>query len=320
MITPNRTEAALLTGLNMDSPPRRRCLHGWTRKTRLSRACGGGGGGLFRPLDGERAEFFRPYLDIELHGTGDVFTSALCGGALSGMGMAEAFLQRGGVLRRVRAGRSPGGSQPLVRLAFEEILRRRLFKNEQHNKREGPEPVVQKPSGADCLYKHPGEEHHGADRPLRLRQVHLSENLNRMNDLIPDVKITGEVRYKDSDIFAPARSALRREIGMVFQKPNPFPMSIYDNIATARARIKGKGHAGRDSGALRGAAIWDEVKDRLKKNALGLSGGQQQALHARALAVEPEVLLMDEPTSALDPISTSKIEELASTLKERSPS
>ena len=149
------------------------------------------------------------------------------------------------------------------------------------------------------------------------------KTLNRMNDLIPDVKITGEVRYKDSDIFAPGTdvSALRREIGMAFQKPNPFPMSIYDNIAYGPRTHGIKGKAMLDEiveRALRGAAIWDEVKDRLKKNALGLSGGQQQRLCiARALAVEPEVLLMDEPTSALDPISTSKIEELASTLKER---
>ena len=148
------------------------------------------------------------------------------------------------------------------------------------------------------------------------------KTLNRMNDLIPDVKITGEVRYKDNDIFAPSTdvSALRREIGMVFQKPNPFPMSIYDNIAYGPRTHGIKGKAMLDEiveRALRGAAIWDEVKDRLKKNALGLSGGQQQRLCiARALAVEPEVLLMDEPTSALDPISTSKIEELASTLKE----
>ena len=149
------------------------------------------------------------------------------------------------------------------------------------------------------------------------------KTLNRMNDLIPDVKITGEVRYKDSDIFAPGTdvSALRREIGMVFQKPNPFPMSIYDNIAYGPRTHGIKGKAMLDEiveRALRGAAIWDEVKDRLKKNALGLSGGQQQRLCiARALAVQPQVLLMDEPTSALDPISTSKIEELATNLKEQ---
>ena len=149
------------------------------------------------------------------------------------------------------------------------------------------------------------------------------KTLNRMNDLIPGVKITGDVRYRNQDIFAPGTDVneLRREIGMVFQKPNPFPMSIYDNIAYGprthgiknRARLDEIGEK-----SLRGAAIWDEVKDRLKKNALGLSGGQQQRLCiARALAVEPEVLLMDEPTSALDPISTSKIEELAMQLKEQ---
>ena len=149
------------------------------------------------------------------------------------------------------------------------------------------------------------------------------KTLNRMNDLIPGVKITGDVRYRDQDIFAPGTDVneLRREIGMVFQKPNPFPMSIYDNIAYGPRTHGIKNRAKLDEiveKSLRGAAIWDEVKDRLKKNALGLSGGQQQRLCiARALAVEPEVLLMDEPTSALDPISTSKIVELAMQLKEQ---
>ena len=149
------------------------------------------------------------------------------------------------------------------------------------------------------------------------------KTLNRMNDLIPGVKITGDVRYRDQDIFAPGTDVneLRRETGMVFQKPNPFPMSIYDNIAYGPRTHGIKNRARLDEiveKSLRGAAIWDEVKDRLKKNALGLSGGQQQRLCiARALAVEPEVLLMDEPTSALDPISTSKIEELAMQLKEQ---
>ena len=149
------------------------------------------------------------------------------------------------------------------------------------------------------------------------------KTLNRMNDLIPDVKITGSVKYKDMDIFDPGVdvSELRRQIGMVFQKPNPFPMSIYDNIAYGPRTHGVRNKAKLDDiveRSLRGAAIWDEVKDRLKKNALGLSGGQQQRLCiARALAVEPDVLLMDEPTSALDPISTSKIEELAVELKEK---
>ena len=149
------------------------------------------------------------------------------------------------------------------------------------------------------------------------------KTLNRMNDLIPGVKITGDVRYREQDIFAPGTDVneLRREIGMVFQKPNPFPMSIYDNIAYGPRTHGIKNRAKLDEiveKSLRGAAIWDEVKDRLKKNALGLSGGQQQRLCiARALAVEPAVLLMDEPTSALDPISTSKIEELAMQLKEQ---
>ena len=149
------------------------------------------------------------------------------------------------------------------------------------------------------------------------------KTLNRMNDLIPDVKITGDVRYQGQDIFGADVdvSQLRREIGMVFQKPNPFPMSIYDNIAYGPRTHGIKNKAQLDEiveRSLRDAAIWDEVKDRLKKNALGLSGGQQQRLCiARALAVEPNVLLMDEPTSALDPISTSKIEELAMELKEK---
>jgi phosphate transport system ATP-binding protein len=149
------------------------------------------------------------------------------------------------------------------------------------------------------------------------------KTLNRMNDLIPDVKIAGSVQYRNADIFDPTLdvSVLRRQIGMVFQKPNPFPMSIYDNIAYGPRTHGIRSRARLDDiveRSLRGAAIWDEVKDRLKKNALGLSGGQQQRLCiARALAVEPEVLLMDEPTSALDPISTSKIEELALQLKEK---
>ena len=149
------------------------------------------------------------------------------------------------------------------------------------------------------------------------------KTLNRMNDLIPGVKITGDIRYKGREIFDPSVDVneLRKEIGMVFQKPNPFPMSVYDNIAYGprthgiRAKAKLDDIVER---SLRDAAIWDEVKDRLKKSALGLSGGQQQRLCiARALAVEPEVLLMDESTSALDPISTSKIEDLAVELKSR---
>ena len=147
------------------------------------------------------------------------------------------------------------------------------------------------------------------------------KTLNRMNDLIPRVRITGSVQYHDQSIFGPAInvSELRREIGMVFQKPNPFPMSIYDNIAYGPRTHGIRGRKQLDEiveQSLRDAAIWDEVKDRLKKSALSLSGGQQQRLCiARALAVKPEVLLMDEPTSALDPISTSKIEELTLQLK-----
>lgn len=147
------------------------------------------------------------------------------------------------------------------------------------------------------------------------------KTLNRMNDLIPGVKVTGDVRYRGNDIFDSATDVneLRREIGMVFQKPNPFPMSIYDNIAYGPRTHGIRNKAKLDDiveRSLRNAAIWYEVKDRLKKSALGLSGGQQQRLCiARALAVEPNVLLMDEPTSALDPISTSKIEELAIELK-----
>ena len=149
------------------------------------------------------------------------------------------------------------------------------------------------------------------------------KTLNRMNDLVPGVKITGQVCYREEDIYDKNVDVnqLRREVGMVFQKPNPFPMSIYDNIAygprTHGIRKRGELDEIVEQ-ALRDAAIWDEVKDRLKKNALGLSGGQQQRqCIARALAVKPSVLLMDEPTSALDPISTSRIEELAMGLKDR---
>lgn len=149
------------------------------------------------------------------------------------------------------------------------------------------------------------------------------KTLNRMNDLVSNVRISGEVLFHGRDIYAPGVdvNGLRKEIGMVFQKPNPFPMSVYDNIAYGPrthgicSRVQLDEIVER---SLRAAAIWDEVKDRLKKSALGLSGGQQQRLCiARALAVEPQVLLMDEPTSALDPISTSKIEELALTLREQ---
>ena len=149
------------------------------------------------------------------------------------------------------------------------------------------------------------------------------KTLDRMNDLVPGVRIEGTVRYDGKDIFAADVDVneLRRQVGMVFQKPNPFPMSIYDNVAYGPRTHGVRNRAKLDEiveQSLRSAAIWDEVKDRLKKNALGLSGGQQQRLCiARALAVEPQVLLMDEPTSALDPISTSKIEELAMELKKQ---
>lgn len=149
------------------------------------------------------------------------------------------------------------------------------------------------------------------------------KTLNRMNDLVPGVKIDGLVKIDGEDIYDPRvdTTLLRKKVGMVFQQPNPFPMSIYDNIAYG-PRIHGI-HGKREldgivEKSLRGAALWDEVKDRLKRSALGLSGGQQQRLCiARALAVEPEVLLMDEPTSALDPISTLKIEDLMAELKQQ---
>ena len=149
------------------------------------------------------------------------------------------------------------------------------------------------------------------------------KTLNRMQDLVPGVKIQGQVLYEGKDIYAPGVDVtwLRKRIGMVFQKANPFPMSIYDNIAYGPRTHGIKGKAKLDEiveRSLRDAAIWDEVKDRLKSSALGLSGGQQQRLCiARALAVEPDVLLMDESTSALDPISTGKIEDLAVQLKEK---
>lgn len=148
----------------------------------------------------------------------------------------------------------------------------------------------------------------------------LLKSLNRMNDLVEGCKITGKVTLDNEDIYRDMDvNLLRKRVGMVFQKPNPFPMSVYDNVAYG-PRTHGIHNKGKldqiVEEALRGAAIWDELKDRLKKNALGLSGGQQQRLCiARALAVKPEVLLMDEPTSALDPISTIKIEELAQELK-----
>ncbi len=150
----------------------------------------------------------------------------------------------------------------------------------------------------------------------------LLKSLNRMNDLVEGCKIDGKVLLDGEDIYnGMDTNLLRKKVGMVFQKPNPFPMSVYDNIAYGPRTHGIKSKAKLDEiveRSLTGAAIWDELKDRLKKSALGLSGGQQQRLCiARALAVEPEVLLMDEPTSALDPISTSKIEDLAIELKEK---
>ena len=150
----------------------------------------------------------------------------------------------------------------------------------------------------------------------------LLKSLNRMNDLVEGCRITGKVTLDGEDIYGDMDiNTLRKRVGMVFQKPNPFPMSVYDNIAygprTHGIRSKGKLDEIVEQ-SLRSAAIWDELKDRLKKSALGLSGGQQQRLClARALAVDPEVLLMDEPTSALDPISTSKIEDLVLELKQK---
>lgn len=149
----------------------------------------------------------------------------------------------------------------------------------------------------------------------------LLKTLNRMNDLVEGCRTEGEILLDGEDIRKTDPNLLRRRVGMVFQKPNPFPMSVYDNIAYGPRTHGVKSKAKLDEiveRSLRDAAIFDEVKDRLKKSALGLSGGQQQRLCiARALAVEPEVLLMDEPTSALDPISTGKIEELALSLKEK---
>ena len=149
------------------------------------------------------------------------------------------------------------------------------------------------------------------------------KTINRMNDLVQGVRVEGQILYDNTNIFDKSVDVneLRRDIGMVFQKPNPFPMSIYDNIAYGPRTHGIKNKVALDEiveESLRGAAIWDEVKDRLKKSALGLSGGQQQRLCiARALAVKPKILLMDEPTSALDPISTSKIEDLAVELKDK---
>ena len=166
----------------------------------------------------------------------------------------------------------------------------------------------------------PEKEITGFSGPSGCGKSTLLKSLNRMNDLVEGCKITGEITLDGVDIYKNIDvNLLRKRVGMVFQKPNPFPMSIYDNIAYG-PRTHGIHNKSQLDDivekSLRGAAIWDEVKDRLKKSALGMSGGQQQRLCiARALAVQPDVLLMDEPTSALDPISTSKVEDLALELK-----
>ena len=195
------------------------------------------------------------------------------------------------------------------------------------------EPTILKAEGLDLFYgEHqalksismdiPEHEITALIGPSGCGKSTFLKTINRMNDLVPGVTIKGKMTYHGQDIYSPSLDVtwLRKRIGMVFQKPNPFPMSIYDNVAYGprthgiRSRVKLDELV---EESLRAAAIWDEVKDRLKKSALGLSGGQQQRLCiARALAVKPEVLLMDEATSALDPISTSKIEDLAAELKE----
>ena len=194
------------------------------------------------------------------------------------------------------------------------------------------EPTILKAEGLDLFYgEHqalksismdiPEHEITALIGPSGCGKSTFLKTINRMNDLVPGVTIKGKMTYHGQDIYSPSLDVtwLRKRIGMVFQKPNPFPMSIYDNVAygprTHGIRNKVKLDEIVES-SLKGAAIWDEVKDRLKKSALGLSGGQQQRLCiARALAVEPDVLLMDEATSALDPISTSKIEDLSAELK-----
>lgn len=196
--------------------------------------------------------------------------------------------------------------------------------HDEHNHNERPLPVVRKTQALrDINISVPEGSITALIGPSGCGKSTFLKTLNRMNDLVPDVRITGSVKYRGKDIFAPGTDVneLRRQIGMVFQKPNPFPMSIYDNIAygprTHGIRSKAKLDEIVET-SLKNAAIWDEVKDRLKKSALGLSGGQQQRLCiARALAVDPDVLLMDEPTSALDPISTTRIEELAMELKSK---
>lgn len=181
------------------------------------------------------------------------------------------------------------------------------------NKYEKAEFILRRqPCAEGCGYGYYRQCHYRFYRSLGMREIHFLKTLNRMNDLVDGVKIDGEVTLDGENIYDEKvdTTLLRKKVGMVFQQPNPFPMSIYDNIAYG-PRIHGiKSKARLDEiveESLKGAAIFDEVKDRLKKSALGLSGGQQQRLCiARALAVQPEVLLMDEPTSALDPISTLK--------------
>ena len=292
LITPNRTEAALLAGLSFSSADET-LLYAQQVKDAVITSVGSGNRiGYLARLDGRVTLVQKESVDMTVHGAGDVFTSALSGELLSGQAPQTALLR----------------AADFCDSCIHETVKRqpdhwKALKGVSMNIPEKSITALIGPSGC------------GKSTFLK--------TLDRMNDLVPGVRIEGEVKYNGQDIFAPSVdiNELRREIGMVFQKPNPFPMSIYDNITygprTHGVRKKDELDEIVEQ-SLRGAAIWDEVKDRLKKSALGLSGGQQQRLCiARALAVQPQVLLMDEPTSALDPISTSKIEELATNLKEQ---
>ena len=323
-ITPNRTEAALLSGLACSSADETLLYAQQVKNTILTSVHTETGIGYLARLDGGIRLVLRPFVELTLHGAGDVFTSALCGELLCGKAPMDALDSAADFCDRCIHETVKRQPWPLVRPGLRAGIERKSRMNDIITVKDLQLWYGQTQGTQGRVDGHPGKEHHGPHRPLRLRQIDVPQDARPHERSRAGRAHRGRGPIQWAGYLRPVRwtsTSCGAQIGMVFQKPNPFPMSIYDNIAygprTHGVRKKDELDEIVEQ-SLRGAAIWDEVKDRLKKSALGLSGGQQQRLCiARALAVQPQVLLMDEPTSALDPISTSKIEELATNLKEQ---